>query len=53
MIYYEDFEEFDKCHSCALLFEDYQTVFMGWSKSFCSKICRDRYYRTHYKKLKL
>jgi hypothetical protein len=45
MIEYIDCETFDRCEYCNQGFEPHHTVYMGWSKCFCSRRCRDKYYK--------
>ena len=37
-----EYETFDQCEYCDQVFEPHQTVYMGWSKCFCSRRCRDK-----------
>jgi hypothetical protein len=45
MIEYVNCETFDQCDYCDQVFEPHHTVYMGWSKCFCSRRCRDKYYK--------
>lgn len=45
MIEYINCETFDQCEYCDQVFEAPQTVYMGWSKCFCSRRCRDKGYK--------